>query len=126
MIETAAAIDASRDIRRLQPRDDFGRDFRRTRRRVAQTVKLFRKAAEIVNGLRARASSQHRYRCFPVRRRDEHRARARQSPAELRPSAARDARIDSMHGRAVRQENSGQGHDERAGLELTRRRGRSA
>jgi hypothetical protein len=126
VIETAAAIDACRDIRRLQPNDDFRRDFGRTGRGVAQTVKLFRKAAEIVDGLRSRASAHHRYRCFPVRRRDEHRARARQSPAELGPSSARDARIDRVHGRAVRQENSGQSHeDARANvvLQLTRRRG---
>jgi hypothetical protein len=110
VIEPAKAIDARGDVGSFQTRDNFGRNGGLPGCRIAKFIKLSREAAEIVNRFRSRASAQHRYRRFPVRGRDQHCAWARQLAAEVRPGAPRDARVDGVHGRPVRQENRGQRH----------------
>ena len=85
---------------------------RGARRVVAQFVERSRKAAEVVDRVVPPASGEHRQRRLPVRRYHEHRPRPRQACSDGLPRAARAARVERVHGRAVRDEDGGQSvHD---------------
>ena len=81
----------------LQQRLRALRELGRAGRRVAQAVERLGKIVEIVDRLRLRRAGEHRQVGLPVRRRDQDRARPRQTLAERLP---RLARRPGLRGRA--------------------------